>query len=140
MRRSSSSDRIRGSFKKYFTFCSISTDFIKVSLQWSWLKNQFVLTILVVNRTSCGERGVLQTEVLKVPELPDGTQVSLQWWIFVRAGRPVGPVYPELVIHRWQPQQTRPLPDDTDTGQGRIMRTTFSDDHILMAQNLQQTS
>ena len=59
------------------------------SLQWSWLKNQFVLTILVVNRTSCGERGVLQTEVLKVPELPDGTQVSLQWWIFVRAGRPV---------------------------------------------------
>ena len=89
MRRSSSSDRIRGSFKKYFTFCSNSTDFIKISLQWSWLKNQFVLTILVVNRTSCGERGVLQTEVLKVPELPDGTQVSLQWWIFVRAGRPV---------------------------------------------------
>ena len=78
---------------------------LNISLEWNWIKNHFPLTILIVNRTRwparccCGgcrgvvcseiSRGVLQTEVLKVPELPDGTQVSLQWWIFVRAGRPV---------------------------------------------------
>ena len=89
----------------------------------------------------CSEiyRGVLQTEVLKVPELPDGTQVSLQRWIFVRAPR-LGRVSAELIIHRWQPQQTRPLPDYTDTGQGQIMRTTFTEDDIRMAQIVQHTN
>ena len=112
---------------------------LNISLEWNWIKNHFPLTILIVNRTLCPgrscrggravlwseiHRGVLQTEVLKVPELPDGTQVSLQWWIFLRGPR-LGPGSAVQIIQLWQPQQTRPLPDLTTQieGQERIMRT-----------------
>ena len=40
----------------------------------------------------------------------------------------------ELIIHRWQPQQTRPLPDLTTQieGQRWIMRTDLTDANSLV--------
>ena len=115
---------------------------LNISLGWNWIKNHFPLTILIVNRTRwpalccCGgcrgvvcseiSRGVLQTEVLKVPELPDGTQVSLQRWIFLR-GRQTGPGvrWADYLPVTASADQTVTWLDYTDSGQEEIMRTTW---------------
>ena len=104
---------------------------LNISLEWSWIKDHFALTILIVNRTCWEERVALQTEVLKVPGPPDGTEVSLQWWIFARAEDWRECVPSWLSIGGSLSRPDRYL---TTQIQARGMRTTFTDDNILMAQ------
>ena len=105
---------------------------LNISLEWNWIKNHFSLSLLIVNRTRCPSTlllwwawcGARSSEVFcrlrysRYQSYRMGLKSASSGGYFWEDAR-LGPGSAGLIISRWQPQQTRPLPDLTTQTQAR---------------------